>query len=321
MKRRQIIKLGLALPIGLPLGVGAVAFASVPEKASLTGPYLDLTTPEGNVLAYARIQGNIDPEATSFSWYTGRVSGVREGEAARDLMGIIGMGAVRMLPLENEAGFQMLRKELGFFTDGDSGEVIDRWINPYLDEEVEVVHLANPAINAMIKPFQQRQGLYKEIDDDGRGTPFVLPWKLVGGRAMVEQHANLWVKNPMDPEVWKRESAGENIRISDSNTFNVAIEDLQNPDLKKVPSFGNWTHQRPWQPWMLMGQRPGFIQYTCFTGSAASLDDMPEQIVSLARARFPEFLVAPTEVKPPESSLDRYMRTHKPAQVMGNIEP
>lgn len=319
MKRRQIIKVGLVLPLGLPLGVGALASATEPENASLTGPYLDLTTPEGNVLAYARIQGSIDPEATSFSWYTGRVTGVRQGEAARDLMSIIGMGAVRMLPLENDAGYQMLRKELGFFTDGESGEVIDRWFNPYLDEEVEVVHLANPAINATIKPYRQEQGLYEAIGDDGRGTPFILPWKLIGGRAMVEQHVHLWAKNPMDPEVWKRESAGENIRISDSNTFNVAIGDLQNPDLKKVPSFGNWTHQRPWQPWMLMGQSEGFIQYTCFTGSAASVADMPEQIVSLARARFPDFLVAPREVKPAESSLARYMRTRKPAQVTGSI--
>lgn len=311
MNRRQLLKSGAALS----LLSGFSARSGAATSPTLTGPYLDLTTPEGNVLAYARIQGTTDPEATSYSWYTGRVTGMRPGEAGRDLMGIIGMGAVRMLPLEKEAGFQMLRKELGFFTDLESGEVIDRWPNPYLGETVEVVHLANPAINAAIRPYRQRQGLYEEIDEGGRGTPFILPWKQVGGRAMTEQHAHLWVKNPMDPAVWRRESAGEQIRISDSNTFNVAIADLQNPDLKKVQSFGNWTHQRPWQPWMLMGQSPGFIQYTCFTGSAASLSDMPEQIVALARDRFPDFLVAPKEVKPPESSLARYMRTRTPAPL------
>ncbi|MFT7286531.1 MAG: hypothetical protein ACI87W_000637 [Halieaceae bacterium] len=316
MNRRQMMKLGVALPLATTMSAPRAATAA----ASLTGPYLDLMTPAGNVLAYARIQGTTDPKATSYSWYSGRVTGIRPGEAARDLMGIIGMGAVRMIPLENDGGFQMLRKELGFFTDLESGEVIDRWVNPYLDEEVEVVHLANPAINAAIKPYRQRQGLYEEIDEGGRGTPFILPWKLVGGRAMVEQHANLWVKNPMDPEIWQRESAGESIRISDSNSFNVAIEDLQNPDLKKVLSFGNWMHQRPWQPWMMMGQAPGFIQNTCFTGSAATLADMPEQIVALAQERFPEFLVAPREVSPPESSLARYMRTRKPAATSASKE-
>jgi hypothetical protein len=267
------------------------------------------------VEAYARIQGNIDPEKTSYSWYMGRVSGHRPNEAGRDLMGIIGMGAVRMLPLEGQLGYQMLRKELGFFTDLKTGAVLDAWANPYTGETTEVVHLANPAINAKIVPYRREQGLYEEVGKPNQTKPFLLNWKLVNGRAMAEQYGNLYVKNPMDPAVWKRESAGKFIQITDSNTFNAAIDDLQNPALTKVESFGSWTHSRPWQPWMLMGQAPGGIRYTCFTGSARTLENMPEQIVALARARFPDFLTAPTQIKPPESSLARYMRTRSPAPV------
>lgn len=263
--------------------------------------------------AYARVVGNTDPSATSFSWYSGRVMGIRPNEAGRDLMGIIGMGAVRMQPLKDEAGYQMLRKELGFFTDLETGDVIDTWDNPYTEETSEVVHLANPAINAKIVPYRREQGLYEEVGEVERTKPFILPWQLINGRVMTEQHVNLYVKNPMDPNIWRRESAGEFIQISDSNTFNVSINDLQNRELTKVESFGNWTHSRPWQPWMLMGQSPGGIQYNCFTGSAVSLENMPKLIVALARERFPGFLVAPTEVTPPESSLARYMRTRTPA--------
>jgi hypothetical protein len=68
---------------------------------------------------------------------------------------------------------------------------------------------------------------------------------------------------------------------------------------------------------MLMGQQPGNIQYTCFTGSSASLDRMPAQIVALARERFPDFLEAPREISKAESSLARYMRTRTPAPVKG----
>ncbi len=293
-------------------GCALPALSSTQKAPDLRGPYLDLTTPEGNVEAYARIAGSVDPEQSSYSWYFGRVTGHRPGEAGRDLMNIIGMGSVRMLPLDGEPGYQMLRKELGFFTDSETDEVIDSWTNPYIDEKVEVVHIANPGINAKIKPYRREQGLYEEVGGRDSAKPFLLPWKQIGDRAMVEQHANLYVKNPMDPEIWQRESSGKFISISDSNTFNVSIADLQNAELKKVPSFGNWTHQRPWQPWMLMGSAPGFIQYTCFTGSAASLEDLPPQIVGLARERFPEFLTAPTEITPPESSLARYMRTRKP---------
>jgi len=313
LNRRTTLALGAAALAPFPVAKAAGAVSSAGSKASLTGPYLDLTTPEGNVEAYARIQGNTDPKQTSYSWYMGRVTGLRPGEAGRDLMGIIGMGSVRMLPMKGADGYQMLRKELGFFTDLQSGAVIDRWDNPYTGENTEVVHLANPAINAKIVPYRREQGLYEEVGDKANVKPFLLNWKLVNGRAMAEQYGSLYVKNPMDPAVWQRESAGEFIQINDSNTFNVSIEDLQNPSLTKVESFGNWTHQRPWQPWMLMGQAPGGIQYTCFTGSARSLDHMPRQIVALAQERFPDFLTAPTKTAPPESSLARYMRTRKPA--------
>lgn len=316
--RRNLIKAATAIVTAAALPAHASAAESASLAApSLRGPFLDLTTPQGNVEAYARIAGTLDSEQTSYSWYSGRVTGVRPGEAATDLMNIIGMGAVRMLALDDEPGYQMLRKELGFFTDSSTNEVIDRWRNPYLDETVEVVHLANPNINAKIQPFKREQGLYNEVGEVKKTRPFLLPWKQVGDRALVEQHVHLYAKNPLDPEIWKRESAGHQIAISDSNTFNVSLADLQNPDLLKVASFGNWTHQRPWQPWMLMGAAPGFIQYTCFTGSAASLDDLPPQIVALARERFPEFLTAPTEAAPPESSLARYMRTRTPQPMPG----
>lgn len=311
--RRAFLAAGTAACATISLAQAASAASKPPVKADLTGPYFDLTTPEGNVEAFARIQGNTDPDKTSYSWYMGRVVGVRPGEAGRDLMGIIGMGSVRMLPLDDQSGYQMLRKELGFFVDLKTGAVLDSWINPYTNETTEVVHLANPAINAKIVPYRREQGLYEEVGGAKATKPFLLPWTLVNGRAMAEQHGNLYVKNPMDPAVWKRESAGKFIQINDSNTFNVAIEDLQTPGLTKVESFGNWTHSRPWQPWMLMGQAPGGIQYVCFTGSAKSLDHMPEQIVALAKNRHPDFLVAPTQIKSPESSLARYMRTRKPA--------
>lgn len=324
MSRRHVMGAGAALAtmfatdrtMASASSGGAVCRKLGASDIGLTGPYLDLTTPQGNVEAFARISGDTDPAATSHSWYVGRVTGHRPGEAARDLMRIIGMGTVRMLPLKGRPGYQMLRKELGFFTDFETGDVLDRWTNPYTNEDVMVDHIANPSINAEIKPYLAETGLYEEVNPE-KARPFLLDWTIVGDRAITERHANLWVKNPLDPAIWKRESSGPMIAISDSNVFNVSLSNLQNPDLTKVLSQGHWVHQRPWQPWMLMGQEEGFISYNCVTGSAGCLNDLPSQIVALARERFPDFLKAPTEVTKPESSLARYMRTRTPAPPRG----
>ncbi len=308
--RRTMLAGSLA---GVALAPAASARAAGAPVASLSGPFIDLATPAGNVNAWARINGSTDPAVTSYSWYGGRVTGMRPGEAARDLMRIIGMGAVRLLPLAEGNGYQMLRKELGFFLDLASGDVLDTWQNPYTAEKVEVVHLANPAINARIEPFPLKQGLYTAVADAEARAPFILPWTRIGDRVVTEQHAHLWARNPLDPAVWVRESSGAQIAISDSNSYNVSLADLQNPKLQKIASFGFWSHSRPWQPWMLMGQAPGAIQYTCTTASSARLDDLPPAIVALARARYPDFLEAPTTITRAESSLARYMRTRTPA--------
>lgn len=238
--RRAMLATSLAggAALAAPLRAGGQGATSL-SGPSLSGPLLDLSTPQGNALAYARIQGNLDPAVTSYSWYAGRVSGHRPGEAGRDLMGIIGMGAVRLLPLEGGSSWMMLRKELGFFTDLGSGDVIDRWRNPYTNEDVEVVHLANPAINAPIRPYELQQGLYESVGKPEDAKPFILPWRQVGDRLMTERYAHVRARNPLDPKVWQRESSGEFITISDSNSFNVSLADLQNPALTKVESFGN----------------------------------------------------------------------------------
>lgn len=314
LHNRRNVLAGSAAVAALAGPVAALARAQrTAALPSLSGPFVDLSAAEGNVDAWARINGSIDPEVTSFSWYSGRVVGRRPGEAARDLMRIIGMGAVRLLPLDGVKGYQMLRKELGFFLNIESGEVLDWWQNPYNNERVEVVHIANPAINARIEPFPLKQGLYEAVHDPDARAPFVLPWTRIRDRAVTEQHAHLWAKNPLDPAIWVRESSGPFVAISDSNVYNVSLADLQNPRLKKIPSFGNWTHSRPWQPWMLMGQAPGSIEYNCITASSDRLEDLPPQIVELARKRFPEFLEAPRIVTRAESSLARYIRTRKPA--------
>ena len=314
LSRRGFAFWGIAATASLAAG-RANAVGRVHEIAGgkpLIGPYLDLTTPMGNVEAYARIVGDTDPTATSYSWYKGRVSGQRPGEAARDLMRIIGMGAVRLLPRKDGPGYIMLRKELGYFLDLETREVIDSWENPYSGEVVTVDHIANPSINVELKPYRGETGLYEEVEAV-KSQPFLLDWSRVGDRILTENYADLWVRNPLDPVIWKRESSGPMIAINDSNSFNVSWDDLQNQALTKVPSYGYWVHRRPWQPWMLMGQAEGGISYVCATGSAASLDNLPAQIVSLARDRHPDYLIGATEVSKAESSLARFMRTRKPA--------
>ncbi|MEQ9111261.1 MAG: DUF1838 family protein [Rhodospirillaceae bacterium] len=312
---------GFSRRAALATGAGAItsaaavsASAAATAKPSLTGPYLDLTTGQGNMLAMARIVGDLDLSKQKHGWYRGVAMGFRPGEAGRDLFGVMGMGTGRLIPMEDKPGFTNVRRECGYYYDLESGEVLDTWVNPYTNEEVEVLHIANPQINAPLEPVVRGATLYDDpVEAEKAAQPFLLDWQIAGDLLFAERHAHLYAKNPLDPEVWVRESAGPMIRITDSTSYMVSLADMQNPDLTTISETGKWVHVRPWQPFMLMGDAPGHFMFRCFTGSASSLDDMPADIVSVVQDRNPDFLNAPTEIKPSVPGMVRFMRDRTPA--------
>jgi hypothetical protein len=306
-------------------GVAAMGTARAATRSgaspSLHGPYVDLRTGAGNALAMTRLVGSLDPKVIKYGWYTGRLMSVVPGSAARDLLGVIGLGAARTLAQDAEGRWQILRRECGFFFDLSSGEVLDRWRNPFTEEDVEVVHIANDPVNQTISPIRAGEQLYEQAVTRREPEPFVLPWQQAGRRAFVEFHSHLWARNPLDPAVWVRESAGPQVQISDMMTYTCDLAELQDASLPSVEYAGNWVHVRPWQPWMLMGTAPGNLLYHCFTGSATGLADVPPHIARIVEKRLPAFLQPPEKPGRSEGSLSRYIRTRKPAPLRATPAP
>ena len=309
INRRQGLGLLAATSIAEPaLG------ATTPSMPTLKGPYIDLTTGEGNMLAMARINGDLDLSKIKHGWYRGVLWGFRPGEAGRDLLGVRGMGSARLIPFTDKPGYTVVRRECGYYYDLKTGETVDWWVNPYNDEKVEVLHIANPQLNAPIEPVVRGARLYDDPAEAAKAPePFVLDWSVAGDGAFTEQRSHLWAKNPLDPMVWKRESSGPMIRITDSTSYLVKLSDMQNKALTTVEHTGTWVHVRPWQPFMLMGSAEGNCSFRCFTGSASKLDDIPQDIVKLVEKRNPEFLDAPKKIEPSVPGLVRFMRDRKPA--------
>ncbi len=300
------------------LGAARATAATTPAKAraapGLRGPHVDLASPEGNVQALARMTGDTDVTRTKHGWYEGRLMGIRPGEAGRDLCAIFGMSSQRLVKLDDRPGWLLLQKECGFFADLETGRVLERWTNPYTNETVEPFHIANESVSRTIEPIVRDSRFYESATGtEPKERPFVLPWRLAGDRVFVEQSTHVWANNALDPKTWPRESSGAQIQVSDMLSYNIRLDELQDPANTSLEYWGHWVHVRPWQPWMLLGTMPGHCLYSAFTGSARSLDRIPAHILETARERFPTFLVPPTERKKSEPSMIRYQRERKPA--------
>ncbi|MEZ5498440.1 MAG: DUF1838 family protein [Steroidobacteraceae bacterium] len=280
---------------------------------------IDFARPRWNRDAWARIQADMDSDKERVCYCTGTILAVRPGEAVKPILGFQTFLVTRLVPLP-DGNIRRLNKEVIFYTGltrgGQPGEIIDRWQNPFTQEEVKVVQVINDPFNYTISETLIL------APEDFRGDraslpklPLLFPWQELDTETLVlstDMHLNY--SNPLQPDKWPRESAGPRAQVTEMMRFFVKRRDLENPALSAVPYHGTWHRISPWLPWMLMGQAPGHVMYASTMIGFDSISKLPQQVREYAEKNCPHMLHAPTEdYGPSHASLELYSRQQTPA--------
>jgi hypothetical protein len=318
-----------AASAGAGTGIGSAA-AATPRRpgagpqTNLKGPFLDLTTPRGNRDAWARLLGNTDMKSTKYGWYSGIVQGVRPGEAIRDLVGFTGFSCARLLPNDGEdPGYKKVLREIGYYTDLKSGEIIGEWTNPYLGEVVKVVPIANDPFNHTITDFYPPPPSYGGLN---QAKPPKIPMKLDfrrhNDRLNLFSHINLFYPSALQPSKWARESGHPFNQVTETFLYQIDWRAMQDKRKTSVEYNGTWTRTTPWLPWMLMGPTPGHCAYQCFMGSYDDINMIDRKVLDYTEKHHPKYMTAPDAWSDVSlSSLENYARTEKPAPVPAGGPP
>jgi len=338
MKRRDFMAAGAAGASSLVLTNPAAeamtmasgrmgGYGNSAMETSLVGDYLDLTTPEGNREAIGRINGNIDMETTKFGWFKGLVHGVRPNEKVRDLFGFTGFSAAKLLPSNDPEypGYRKVLREVGFYTDLQTGEVMEHWHNPYFDERVRVVPIANDPFNELITAYNPPPPSYGGLNTEKREkVPMILDWERRGNDLNLARRINLFYPAALQPDKWPRESGGKFNQVSEMFLYHFKWDEMQTPDLTAVKARGVWNRVTPWLPWMLMGPTEGHCIYTCHFGAVDSLEYADPVAVEYASKYYPKYLEAPGPDawnQDSLSSLEMYSREQTPAPLVNGEVP
>jgi hypothetical protein len=316
--------LGLA---ALVAGVAAAPTAAV-AAAKATAPKgkpkfdfitkIDFKDPKWTRDTYARIDADIDPTKEKCGWIKGKAMGVRPNEKVRKLFDVEGFSFVRTKKLEDGSYRRMLR-EIVFYRDPVTGEIMKEWDNPYTGERVKVVPIANDPFNFTISEFIQGPPSYGGLQKaEPTKIPFLQNWEFgPNGTMLLQTGIDMIYPNALQPDKWVRESSGVMNRVSEHFIYTVKREDVENPHLTHIPHIGAWSRVTPWLPWMLMGQAEGMINYfTHFQTIPDGVKGLPADLVAAARVMDEKWLHSPTEDYGPSlSSLENYAREQKPAPV------
>ncbi len=206
----------------------------------------------------------------------------------------------------DEHNYEATMNEVALFTRFDTDEVITQWDNPYTGETVEIQQY-------VVGPIYIQNGLEGTVtDENATMLPKNMEWWTVGGKLFIPTRSTFAFPNPLQPEVWPKASVGPTFHWDSFMFFAADIADLENPDLTMAPAISHYQETLNWNPWMLMGQRPGRQLSRGYGCKLRSLDEMPANLRARLDEHSPEIfdLENWTQVK---NDMVEFMKNRTPA--------
>lgn len=212
------------------------------------GQRIDLNTPEGVVAAQRRIWcTERDNQPVYWNW-RGDVYSRRQGERDRLLFRVEGLNTrtcVRVSDPQRGEGFRSVSRELLIYIDPQTNQPLARWTNPWTNETVDVMHVANDPVNGDFFP--------RAAD----GTPTTWRGHAVGASWFMTTTVPLFYPNPLggdyQPEVGGTYHATEMFNFM-GDMANLTTRSGRGADVEV-----GWVRISDWLPWMRMNGREGEI--------------------------------------------------------------
>lgn len=311
------------------IGSTAVLATIAPASAKQGGTIrpLDVHDPRENLYGFAKMWGTIGEKAV-LSGYQGTQYAIVGDKRAKPLFGYAGFGNIRNI-IRPDGSVKVMGKECGYFTDLESGEILDHWDNPWTGERVEVFAFLNDRFRGTLglerKVFKvgDSETANNDIGKAKKGDPFLLPWQAIGDQYLLGWDYAHEYTNPVTPEGWPKASTGHRVNPSEHFTLFTPRVEIDDRSISSARYHAGFMRQAPWWPWMRMGQSGvkgvlmGRMHSYKITGG---MDDVPRAIRRRVEKDRPDLFEEPTDG--PElgviGTLERYAE-EVPPEVPGYV--
>ena len=218
----------------ISLGAAGFALSALPGCAGETDTQspepleFDFSKPEDNLTAWVKLVGSLDGKETC-GYYKGDVVAVTAPDQKNTpLFGYEGFGMSRVTQLP-DGRYENLHREISYYTDLRTGEILEEWDNILTGERVKVYPTNNDPVNSYYAPtFKQTFG--EEGKQETVEFPFVLPWAVQGDRVIVTFNVHTRWPSPFTKEEWPREYIGDWYKTSEMFQIHTRMSDLTNPE-------------------------------------------------------------------------------------------
>ncbi|MBW4541109.1 MAG: DUF1838 domain-containing protein [Myxacorys chilensis ATA2-1-KO14] len=251
---------------------------------------------------WVKVRSSLDPSRSTFLVWTGSIYAFVPGEKRKRLFDMVGMSVSRCLATE-ENSWTFTSRELTYYLDPKTGEKLHTWKNPWTEEVLPVMHVAN---NPVQGDFEGQ--FPAQVDDET--TTFVFDIFPA-------------YPNPLTDPKFAEYSSNPDYQAAELFKFVVPTADLFNVNLPSVSKLWlSWDRIGPWVPWMKMGNRAGHLIYSASGNKVNDFDQLPPLLQDEINTRMQLYRHAPAAPLDDEDMTSwLYFQKHFDAYLAGETFP
>ncbi len=257
----------------------AAGAALLAAPAVAQGALLDPANPADAQAMWRKIQCDTRDNVPVIYHWSGRVWSRVPGEPDRHLWNVEGMNVRQCVTVNDPArgpGVRMVSRELMFYLDPSTNQVVDQWRNPWTGEENRVFHVQNDPVN--------QRPVFRTGPD---GQPMRMAGRFDGGRHFWNIEVPLFYDNPLGGDFQRY--AGNHYHAMEIFNFITDERTLRDRRTTAARPAVSWVRLSGWMPFMEMGSRPGGLVFNATGTVVARIEDLPRVLVEQIDTRFPDY--------------------------------
>lgn len=275
------------------LAGGATALTSRAASAAVASSAASFSEdPKDLLRAYVKMRCSLGPELC-MGWLRGQRFSYSEGRVEP----FCGMLAATYSTLNqvSDDEYEFLVLEVTFYTDSETGELLETVEVPFTGERVAVpVHRFGPQAVRFSVDLDEVE--HFEPEPGTNQSAFASAGSVAMTKSIDKAYVDSGDLFLRHEEYGRRYPAGSDrpsMFYRESTVWNAPLAKVQDPTIQQVDSEVSYAAMTSWRPWMNMGSVPGHTFSNGYGRRAHTFDDLPEDYLDMVRKVHPDVLDDP----------------------------
>jgi hypothetical protein len=291
--------------------ITAILVLALPQLGQTAGKGrskpMDLSNPDELFKVQIKTSCSMVSGKPTLYWWSGRMYSRVRGERDRLLFNVHGMNIRRCeIKTDPKKGlcWRSVSREVMFYLDPTTNEVLREWKNPWTGETVPVVHVANDPVN-----LQPTSRFFCARDEEGK--PVVREGMFVKEELVLEGGgaARLFYKNPLAGDY--QDYVGGAYHAMEFGTTAIPLASARDASITEFSdSVISWARVSRWIPWMKMGDRDGLVIFHTAGMRLKDFSELPAVVRDEIDRNHPQYREPPPldDQRPNETSWTVFKR-------------